>query len=195
MCDRSMLAGYSACVCSEPCGACLCCGRGLEDVAWLTGLRRASDSRMGSKESQTIIRPRRAELSCSTTVINGLSYPVLTGGDQRLTQIGSKRGTLGLRSWGDRQGLWQVLLPSPPHTLCLAVPPPPPTPNNLQGDIAPGCPGRLRDGVQPFPLSPWAAKRAGGMQRLCHRPCAGGGLFSPRCAPRAGCSLSDSLSR
>lgn len=141
MCDRSMLAGYSACVCSEPCGACLCCGRGLEDVAWLTGLRRASDSRMGSKESQTIIRPRRAELSCSTTVINGLSYPVLTGGDQRLTQIGSKRGTLGLRSWGDRQGLWQVLLPSPPHTLCLAVPPPPQPPTTCRVTLRPGAQG------------------------------------------------------
>ena len=125
VCDCSTLAGYRACVCAEPCGACLCCGRGLEAAAWLTGLQRASDSRMGSKESQTIIPPLRAEPSCSTTVINGLSYPALTGGDQRLTHIGRERGAPGLRSWGDRQGPRQALLPAP----CLpAAPAGPPQP-------------------------------------------------------------------
>jgi len=131
-CVRAEHLQDTACVC----GACLCCGRGLEDPAWLTGFQRASDSRMGSKESQTIIPPLRAEPCCCTAVINGLSHPALTGGDQHLTQTGREQGALGLRFWGDRQGWWQTLLPPPAHTLCLAAALP--GPHNPQGDTVPG---------------------------------------------------------
>lgn len=84
VCDCSTLQDTLR-VCAELCGACLCCGRGLEDAACLTGLQRAGDSRIGSEESQTIIPALCAEPSCSSTVISGLSCPALTCGGQRLT--------------------------------------------------------------------------------------------------------------
>lgn len=178
--DSSVLAGYSPCACAEPCGAWLCCGRGLEGSAWLTGLQRASDSRMGSKASQTIIPVLRAEPSCSATVINGLSHPALTGGDGRLTQIGRERGAPGLQFWGKRQGQQPALLPAPAHVPCppAATPAPPLKP-------CPRARGGLAVTYSPPPLSPRAAKRVRGLQRLCHHVAAGWrGYLPPRVCPQ-----------
>lgn len=189
MCKRCRFAEHRVCACVCTCvcvnvcvhGCVRACvhteawhGRWLDHVGWLSGLQRAGDS---DGSPSPAVRPRCPQ-PCCTRRSPGAVTPhahSVTGAAVLLCSQGWGQGMGTGRDSGRHchpPAHTQPLVPCP---VCIPVP-------------AGWVPAGIGDSAQP-PRHPHST-----MLRS-HLPAGGrGGPYSPRGVPRAGCSLSDSLS-